>query len=64
VSLGAGGIVAGEIRSALAASVHQPDVVGVIAGLGGRDLSIATLERAVRADADTWLDLRADVEVM
>ncbi|HEX9696323.1 MAG TPA: transketolase C-terminal domain-containing protein [Actinomycetota bacterium] len=54
VSLGAGGIVASEIRSALYGSPAR--VVGVIAGLGGRDVSIDTLERALRADTDAWID--------
>jgi len=61
VSLGAGGVVVHEIRSALARSFYAPQVVGVIAGLGGRDMSPATLARALRAEEDAWIDLREDV---
>lgn len=62
VSLGAGGIVANEVRAALYDSVHTPTVVGVIAGLGGRDVSKETLRAAIRAERDTWIDLRATEE--
>lgn len=57
VSIGRGGIVATEIRDALLASAHAPEVVGVIAGLGGRDVSLATLRGAFGARHDGWIDL-------
>lgn len=61
VSLGAGGIVAGEIRSALFDSAHAPSVVGVVAGLGGRDISVETLVRALEAETDGWIDLKEEL---
>lgn len=60
VSIGHGGIVVTEIRDALAPSAHPPEVIGVIAGLGGRDVSRATLHRAFAARQDAWIDLRED----
>jgi pyruvate ferredoxin oxidoreductase alpha subunit len=61
VSLGAGSIVANEFRAALSESAYPADVVGVVAGLGGRDVSIETLERALRAEKDTWIDLKREL---
>lgn len=61
VSIGRGGIVATEVRDALAASIHQPDVIGVIGGLGGRDVSVGTLRRAFDAHEDAWIDLKEEV---
>ena len=61
VSLGSGGIVAGELRSALYGRL-LPEVVGVVAGLGGRDVSVETLKNAFRAERDGWIDLRPDLE--
>jgi pyruvate ferredoxin oxidoreductase alpha subunit len=61
ISIGARGIVANEVRAALYPAAHTPDVVGVIAGLGGRDVSVATLERALRATEDTWIDLKPEI---
>ena len=45
LSPGSGGIVAHEVRSALAQGPSPPRVVGVAAGLGGRDLSGETFRR-------------------
>jgi len=61
VSLGAGSIVANEFRAALSESAYPADVVGVVAGLGGRDVSVETLERALRAEEDTWIDLKREL---
>jgi pyruvate ferredoxin oxidoreductase alpha subunit len=58
VSLGAGGIVAGEVRAALAGL--PPQVIGVVAGLGGRDVSIDTIRTAFGATEDGWIDLRTE----
>ena len=58
VSLGAGGIVATEVRDALYGLPDAPEVVGTVAGLGGRDVSRETLRRAFAATADGWIDLR------
>jgi pyruvate ferredoxin oxidoreductase alpha subunit len=60
VSIGAGGPVALEVRAALLSSAHSPDVTGVIAGPGGRDVSVSTLKRALEATTDSWVDLRAE----
>lgn len=61
VSIGAGGPVAAEVRAALLASPHPPEVVGVIAGLGGRDVSVSTITAALRATDDVWIDLRGSL---
>ncbi len=66
LSLGSGGILAAEIRAALAARDQHPRIWSFIAGLGGRDVTPAVLVRACRqAEADEspgpairWLDLR------
>lgn len=61
VSLGAGGPVATEVRAALYDLDPRPEVHGVVAGLGGRDVSVETLERAIDARADGWVDLRPEL---
>lgn len=61
VSLGASGIVGGEVRAALGGLDSGPVVVNVVAGLGGRDVSVETLRRAFDANEDCWIDLRADL---
>ncbi len=67
ISLGSGGILAAELRAALAArDLHAP-IWTFVAGLGGRDVTPAVLIRACRqAEAEAppgpgirWLDLRA-----
>ena len=60
-SLGAGGIVAGEVRAAL--GDHGGKVVGVIGGLGGRDVSRETIRRAFAATEDGWIDLRKELVI-
>jgi pyruvate ferredoxin oxidoreductase alpha subunit len=61
VSLGAGGIVATEVRDALFSLDRPPKVVGVVGGLGGRDVSADTIRRAFETTSDGWIDLRQDV---
>jgi pyruvate ferredoxin oxidoreductase alpha subunit len=61
VSLGAGGPVVTEVRDALYELDSRPEVVGVVAGLGGRDVSIETLEHALEADREAWIDLRPEL---
>ena len=58
VSIGRGGIVAMEVRDALSSG---PQVVGVIGGLGGRDVSRETLRRAFDAREDCWIDVKTEV---
>jgi pyruvate ferredoxin oxidoreductase alpha subunit len=64
-AVGAGGIVGQNVRLAL--SGLPIDVVDVVAGLGGRPVTAASLERVLddalagRLDPLTFLDLRADV---
>jgi pyruvate/2-oxoacid:ferredoxin oxidoreductase alpha subunit len=55
LSLGKGGIFADEIRAALAGVPGAPQVHGYVVGLGGRDITPALIERAVRRamDSDT-----------
>jgi pyruvate ferredoxin oxidoreductase alpha subunit len=59
VSLGAGGIVAGEVRAAL--GERSPSVIGVVGGLGGRDVSRHTLRSAFDATEDGWIDLKKEL---
>lgn len=47
ISFGHGGIVASEIRAALCREPSRPQVFSFIAGLGGRDVTPATLEHLV-----------------
>jgi pyruvate ferredoxin oxidoreductase alpha subunit len=61
VSLGAGGPVATEVRNSMYELDPSPEVVGVVAGLGGRDVSIETLERAIESDGDGWIDLKTEL---
>jgi len=61
VSLGAGGIVAGEVRAAL--GDHASAVVSVVGGLGGRDVSRRTLRRAFESTEDGWIDLNTELVI-
>jgi pyruvate ferredoxin oxidoreductase alpha subunit len=65
VSIGRGGIVAGEVSDALYTRGFSGEVLGVVAGLGGRDLSLRTLRRAFETTKDAWIDLdRTALEVV
>ena len=48
LSLGKGGIFADEIRAAISGTPGAPQVHGYVVGLGGRDITPALIERAVR----------------
>ena len=66
MSLGSNGILAGEIRSALALENRALPVYGFIVGLGGRDVPHLWLqrihERLSGPPADgIWADLREDL---
>jgi pyruvate ferredoxin oxidoreductase alpha subunit len=61
VSLGANGVVAGEVRAAL--GDHSTAVVSVIGGLGGRDVARETLRRAFEATEDGWIDLKKELVI-
>ncbi len=66
ISLGSGGILASELRAALAARDLHPEIWSYIAGVGGRDVTPAAMVAACRqAEANTpaalgpcWLGLR------
>ena len=66
LSLGSGGILAAEVRAALAARDLSPGMWNYIAGIGGRDVTPAAIMSACReAEAEDapgigirWLDLR------
>jgi pyruvate/2-oxoacid:ferredoxin oxidoreductase alpha subunit len=66
ISLGSGGILASELRAALASRDLHPEIWSYIAGVGGRDVTPAALVGACRqAEAGTppalgprWLGLR------
>jgi pyruvate ferredoxin oxidoreductase alpha subunit len=66
VSLGGGGIVVHEIRSALyERGVYDPNVSSFIIGLGGRDITRADIhgafEKAAKATGTGWIGLREDI---
>lgn len=44
ISFGASGIFAQEIRAALCNLEHRPPIFGYVAGLGGRDVTLQTIE--------------------
>jgi len=48
ISFGAGGIFAQEVRAALCNVPECPIIFGFIAGLGGRDVTVSTLEEIFR----------------
>jgi len=66
ISFGHGGIFAQEIKSALYNSPHRPVLFSFIAGLGGRDITPATVEKVLNytlshdyPEEDTiWIDLK------
>jgi pyruvate/2-oxoacid:ferredoxin oxidoreductase alpha subunit len=66
ISFGHGGIMASEIRSALASLPVPPPVFSFVGGLGGRDVTPATLEAVIhhalaheRPETETlWVDLK------
>ncbi len=47
ISLGQGGPVATEVRSALYSQTHRPKIVNIIGGLGGRDISPVDFEAII-----------------
>ncbi|GAB4265184.1 MAG: pyruvate ferredoxin oxidoreductase [Deferrisomatales bacterium] len=66
LSFGAGGIFAQEIRSALANLAERPVIYPFVAGLGGRDITPATIATVIdhlagdRPAGDViWVDLKA-----
>lgn len=68
VSLGSGGPLAQEIRSLFNDEVSTPRISGAVGGLGGRDIQVGTIKKAIikarEAGFDTeFLDLRADLEL-
>jgi pyruvate ferredoxin oxidoreductase alpha subunit len=66
ISMGAGGILASEVRSALHAGSMRTPVTGFIVGLGGRDVTAETISRLLQrlegppADA-VFVDLKPDL---
>jgi pyruvate ferredoxin oxidoreductase alpha subunit len=66
ISMGAGGIVASEVRSALQAKSVRAEVTGFIVGLGGRDVTAETISRLLQrlegppADA-VFVDLKPEL---
>ncbi|AKG92086.1 Pyruvate ferredoxin oxidoreductase alpha subunit [Geoglobus ahangari] len=56
VSPGAEGQLFSEVKSALYSSKSHPDVLGRVAGLGGRDVTSKAIERAVRLGGrEEWI---------
>ena len=64
VSMGSTGILAAELRAALYGKSTVP-VTGAVAGLGGRDITMETIDeikqRADAGELDFWADLRAEI---
>ncbi|MBI4216952.1 MAG: pyruvate ferredoxin oxidoreductase [Chloroflexi bacterium] len=68
ISMGSGGPLATEVKAALYGRRGAPRVAGLIAGLGGREITVESLERllalAEKENPDgRFLDLRTDVEM-
>jgi len=69
VSFGACGVFAQEVRAALCNLPARPQVFGYVAGLGGRDITVRTIEdiyrrtcRASRPDCDDiWIGLDGEM---
>jgi len=65
VSMGGYGIVAAELRAALYGQPKQPVVSCAVAGLGGRDITLATIDeikqRAEAGELDFWAGLRSEI---
>ena len=65
LSPGSGGIVFQEVKSALYNESHKPPVYGYIAGLGGRDITVKTInkifEHAKKNDPEDiiWMEVKA-----
>lgn len=67
VSLGSGGPMATEIRSVFQGRPASPTITGIVAGLGGRDITVNRI-KALAAEAQSgsdveFLDLRKDLEL-
>ncbi len=64
VSMGSTGILAAELRAALYGKSTVP-VAGAVAGLGGRDITMETIDeikqRADAGETDFWAGLRAEI---
>ena len=53
---GAGGALAAEVKAALKDAGSGAEVIGIIAGLGGRDVTLETLRKAVAEGSDgAWM---------
>lgn len=68
LSPGAWGPLATDVRSAILGIPKPPVVSGVVAGLGGRDVTVASVKRLVdkvlsQPMEEEFLDLRADLEL-
>jgi pyruvate ferredoxin oxidoreductase alpha subunit len=66
ISLGFGGMLSNELKTAFYGQPKQPKISGFVAGLGGRDVpqqSIkTTIEKGVSKVIDTgWVDLREEI---
>jgi pyruvate ferredoxin oxidoreductase alpha subunit len=68
ISMGSGGPLATEIRAAFQGSPQSPPISSAIFGLGGRDVTVDTIERVIsQAQKEVleaeFLDLRDDMEL-
>lgn len=66
VSIGLGGIVSNEVRSAFYGMSKAPKICGAICGLGGRDITVDTIKNIVSDTSIDWsedqfIDLNQDL---
>jgi pyruvate/2-oxoacid:ferredoxin oxidoreductase alpha subunit len=68
ISPGLGGIIRAELTSALYGLKRPPVVRGFIAGLGGRDITVENIKKAilvtttaVEEGRDEWIELRREI---
>jgi pyruvate/2-oxoacid:ferredoxin oxidoreductase alpha subunit len=68
LSPGLGGIIRAELASALYGLKRPPIIKGFIAGLGGRDITVDDMEKALRSTTkaaeegqDEWIELRREI---
>lgn len=66
VSIGLGGIVANEVRSAFYGKPNKPEICGCICGLGGRDITVDTIlniikDSSINMSGDQFIELKKEL---
>lgn len=57
ISVGSGGIISNEVRTAFYGKSKRPKICGCICGLGGRDITVDTITNIIK---DSSLDMSGD----